>query len=154
MARRRGMGGLAELRRAMRSLPAAAKDEIASELRSAGFDVVSAMKARAPRKTGKVAAALTYRIMNKGLKMRAGLLEETPGANTLFYGRIQDLGRKAQSVRVRRRKKRGGTASYILRVRHMEGKRFVTSRYATLRARVERNLQAVGDRIARRMGLK
>lgn len=148
------MTGIGELRRAMRALPDAAKAEIGDELRSGGFDIVSAMRAKAPRKTGQLERAISYRVLAKGLVLRAGLLDDKGGASTTFYGRIQDLGRKEQVVRVRRRKPGGGMAkSYTMQVRYMAGKRFVTGQYATLKARIGRNLQAVGARIARRLGL-
>lgn len=146
--RRRRMEGVAELRKAMRALPDAAKAEIGDVLESGGFDVVSAMRAKARRRTGRMERAIKYRLYSKGLILRAGFIDK----DAPFYGRIQDLGRKQQVVRVRRRIG-ARVRSYTMRVRHMEGTRFITGSYKTLQSRILRNLATVGDKIARRLGM-
>ena len=149
--RRSRIEGLAEWRAAMRALPDWAKAEIGDELRDAGSWLVGAMRAQARRRTGRMMAAISYKILGKGLKLRAGLLDVKTGARPVFYGRIQDLGRKEQLVRVRRRKPGGGMSSYMLRVRHMQGTHFVTGNYGPFKSWLNGRLNALGDRIAARL---
>lgn len=149
--RRSRIEGLAEWNKAMRALPDWAKDEIADELRDAGGWLVGAMRAQAPRRTGRMMAGIRYKILGKGLKLRAGLTDVKPGRDPLYYSRFQDLGRKEQLVRVKRLKPGGGVSSYMLRVRHMAGTHFVTGNYGPFKSWLNGRLNGLGNRIAARL---
>lgn len=153
---RRGFRGMARVLRVMRKLPDAFSAQIVSVLDSGGRLILSAMRARAPKRTGALREGLSYRVYPKTLRMRAGLLDTRRGADKLFYGRIQDKGRKAQVVTVRRYvRKRGMAASemggriigpYQMRVRAMPGKRFVTGQFTVLRRAIGNAVRGIWGR--------
>lgn len=154
--------GVARVRRIFRQMPAAAKAEIHDVLDRGGRAIVNYMRARAPRKTGALRAGISYRVM-AGLKLRAGLLGTKRGRARLFYGRIQDVGRRSQEVTVRRRrgvrnfgsrKDAGGRliGVYRLRVRAMRPKRFVTGLLPDLRNLLNADLKQAWSRILKRIG--
>lgn len=157
--------GIARVRRIMRGLPESARGEIVVALHLAGRQLQAAMRARAPVRRGKVRDGILYRVYPKTLRLRVGLLSVKRGQGNLFYGRIQDLGRKAQTVNVERyrrgaragdnqkaitgRKSSSLTVRYKLRVKAMAPKRFVTGRYAELRNAMMANLQDIYQRALR-----
>ena len=155
--------GLPKVRRLMRQLPDAMKAELREVLERTGRNIAAVMRARAPRKTGALQGGLIYRVM-ASMKLRVGLLGTKRGRAKLFYGRIQDLGRKGQTVTVHRRKvgvnnglsggrkKAGDIASvYRLRVKPMAPKRFVTGRMPDLRSLLSKDLKAVWSRALTRI---
>lgn len=167
---RRGVRGLPELRARLRKLPDKVQKEILAEFEKIGEELQEAMRARAPSKTGKLREGITYKVFPKTLRLQVGLRNTKAGRSTLFYGRIQDLGRKSQTVIVHRltgaqraewrnrvvqgrarisRKPAGLGVTYALRVRAMVGKKFVSGRYPELRQKVRTNLQGI---YARAMG--
>jgi hypothetical protein len=142
----RGLTGLEAQFSVFASLPEAARDDLASVLGEIGKRVLAVQQAGAPEKTGKLKAALTIQEAVARLRVRIGYPKLTKGRNGLFYAIIQEYGRRAQEVFVRRLSKparaewrsriRLGAASsrmkpadlargYIMRVRAMTGKRFV-----------------------------
>ncbi len=158
MARSR-LRGAGRFRRTLKALPAAISGEIVVELNVTGREVRSLMQAKAPKKTGKLAAGITYRVLPKSLRMQVGLIGSQKQRNDLFYGRIQDLGRKAQVVRVLRRhgtfthsfnpngtRKKTLASTYVLRVAAMAPKRFITGRYTDMRASLNANLRGIWTR--------
>lgn len=158
MARTR-LRGAKRFRRTLKALPAAISGEIVVELNVTGRELRSLMQAKAPKKSGKLAAGITYRVLPKSLRMQVGLIGSQKERNDLFYGRIQDLGRKAQVVRATRRNgtfahsyNRNGTraktlaSTYALRVGAMAPKRFITGRYADLRSSLNTNLRGIWTR--------
>ncbi|MEA3389387.1 MAG: HK97 gp10 family phage protein [Pseudomonadota bacterium] len=143
-------------------MPESAKAEIRDVLDRGGRNIVAYMRGRAPRRTGALRAGITYRVM-AGLKLRAGLIGTKRGRSRLFYGRIQDLGRRGQEVTVRRRRgvanfgsRKDGSGRligvYRLRVRSMRPKRFVTGRMPDLRNMLNADLKKVWSRILQRIG--
>lgn len=168
---RRGVRGLPELRARLQKLPERVQKEILAEFDQIGGELRDAMRAKAPEKSGKLRQGITHKVFPKTLRLQVGLRNTKAGRSTLFYGRIQDLGRKAQTVIVHRltgtqraewrnrivqgrarasRKPRGLGVTYALRVKAMPGKKFVTGRYPELRQKVRTNLQgiyarAIGD---------
>lgn len=155
MARTR-LRGAGRFRRTLKALPDAVAQEIVVELNVTGRTVRSLMQAKAPKKSGRLAAAITYRVLPKSLRMQVGLIGSQKERNDLFYGRIQDLGRKAQVVQARRRvgtlaDPRNGSVrsvlkTYRMRVRAMAPKRFITGRYADMRSTLKTNLQGIWTR--------
>lgn len=154
--------GLARVRRMFRQIPVAAKQEIHDVLDRGGRTIVAYMRSHAPQRSGALRTGISYRV-TATLKLRAGLLGTKRGRARLFYGRIQDLGRRGQDVTVRRkkgvrdfgnRKDASGRliGVYRLRVKPMRPKRFITGRMPDLRNNLTRDLKTVWSRILKRLG--
>lgn len=154
--------GVTEMQRSLRALPAEAQKAFVPPLEESGTELVTAMQAKAPNKTGKLRAGIKFKVYAAALRLVAGLIDTKAGRSDLFYGRIQDLGRKAQTVTVTRT--RGGFAAalaagkgrinaktgklqdtYTLRVKAMAGKKFVTGRYTDLRTNLRQRLSTAYD---------
>ena len=170
MARRKSLRGMCRVRRLFRRLPAAVAGEIVVELHVTGREILAAAKARTPRATGALLDGESQRVRPKLLRLQVGLLGTPKGRSKLFYGRIQDLGRKAQVVLVERRRRVKRTLSnglelsllrvgangrkrsedivstYRMKVRAMPGKRFITGRFPDLRGKLNRNLRGIFSR--------
>lgn len=160
--------GIGRVRRIMRRLPDNMRGELKVALEKGGRTLQSAMRAKAPRLTGALSSGIDYRV-TPALRLRVGLIGTRSGRAKLFYGRIQDLGRKAQVVMVQRRRRvevsigGGETArilrtakgrkvaadiatTYPMRVRAMAPKRFITGRFPDLRAALREALRGIWDR--------
>lgn len=161
MARTR-IAGLAAKQRALRALPQEAQKQFVKPLSDAGAKIAKAMQDKAPAKSGALRQGITFRVYETSLRLVVGLLAAAGWRPALFYGRIQDLGRKAQTVTVHR--SRGGWAttinagraklnaktgklvdSYPLKVKAMAGKHFVTGRYSDLRTELRQDLTKAYD---------
>jgi hypothetical protein len=161
--------GTGRVKRILRGLPDAVQKQLVSVLESGGRGLQSAMRARAPKLTGAVRQGITYKVLPKSLRLRVGLLGTPRGRAKLFYGRIQDLGRRGQVVFVQRRRRveapiGGGAtarilrtsrgrkvkadivAAYAMRVRPMAPKRFITGRFPDLRAAIGNALRGIWGR--------
>lgn len=149
MARRPNIAGLIRFRRIMRRLPDTVAGEVIVELNVTGRQIAAVMQARTPRKSGRLVAGESYKVFPRTLRLQVGLLNSRRGGDPLFYGRIQDLGRKAQVVMVQRRIRRNVmkfTKRYSMNVRAMKGKRFVTGRFTELRRTLNQNLRGIFSR--------
>ncbi|MFA7505293.1 MAG: HK97 gp10 family phage protein [Burkholderiaceae bacterium] len=174
MARRRGFRGIGRVRRMLRRLPDNVRKQMVGVLEGAGRGLKSAMRARAPKRTGALAQGIEYKVYPRSLRLRVGLLRTRAGRADLFYGRVQDLGRRQQTVVVRRLI-RGGRAEwsgriaggsarasrkpndlltkpYPMKVPAMSAKRFVTGRFPDLRAAMRNGLKGVLARALRGSG--
>lgn len=149
MARR--WRGSRSFRRLMRNLPDAMHGEMADAIDDGSRDILAEMVARAPSRRGALRAGLKRRVLRKTLRARIGLIGPPKERNRLFYARILDLGRKAQSVRVKRRKPKGGVSAYVMKVRAIAGKRFITGRMPELRTALNRRLKGIWDRALKRV---
>lgn len=160
------------VRRLMKSLPDAMRGQLVNVLRNGGRALVSSMRARAPSRTGALRAGIQSRVYEKTLRLRVGLIGTPGGRAKLFYGRIQDLGRKGREVVVQRRRRvtvnigagevvgvlrtqRGRkvgsdiVSTYRMRVRPMAPKRFITGRYPELRTAIGNALRGIWARALR-----
>lgn len=170
MARRKPLRGIGRIKRLFRRLPDSVAGEIVVELNVTGREMLAAVINRTPSDRGALKAGLSQKVLPKSLRLQVGLLGTPSGRAKLFYGRIQDVGRKAQVVMVQRRRRvllqrRNGTvystlrtdargrkeradiaATYAMKVPHMEGKRFVTGRYPELRKLLGQNLKGIFSR--------
>jgi len=156
MARRR-IQGVSRVRKLMRRMPDAARDELVQELNVTGAEIARLVRAKAPSRRGDLRDGLSHKVFPKTLRLQVGLLGSKAERTGLFYGRIQDLGRKAQIVRVIRHLGRGKVGRYLMkggarvvdrkpydmRVRAMAPKRFVTGRYPELRRQLVRNVRGI-----------
>jgi len=161
--------GLRRVRRVLKGIPENMRVQLVSVLNNGGRALQSAMRARAPSKTGAVRSGISYRVLPKTLRLRVGLLGTKRGRADLFYGRIQDLGRKEQVVTVQRRRRvqasvgdgeirgllltRGGrkraediVTTYQMRVKAMPPKRFITGSYPVLRSAISNALKGIWGR--------
>jgi len=144
MAQRSRVRGDKGFRKILRQLPPAAHDEMADVMRGIGGALVRAMKADAPEKTGKLRHGIEYKLAAKALRLRIGLLSLRRKQGDLFYGRIVEFGRKAQTVTVTRRR---NTAPYQMRVRAMAPRPFVYKRRPDLRRELNTKLRAYWDNV-------
>ena len=171
---RRPLKGIGRVRRLMRNLPDATQGEIVTELHLSGRRLRDAIRPRTPVKTGKLRSEIDFKVFPKSLRLIVGLIGSVAARRDVFYGRIQDLGRRAQVVLVQRRRRvavdiGGGrtsnilmlerrrkraqdiVATYRMRVRGMAPKRFITGRYPDLRREVKTNLSGIFARGLRRV---
>lgn len=140
----RGRGQLGLL---LRKMPGPFRVEMVAVLTKGGEALRAAIKARTPRKSGALQAGIDYKVWPKSLRLKVGLLGTKAGRSPLFYGRIQDRGRKAQTVRVRRAR----SQPYVMKVRGMTGKQFVTGRMTELRDTIRTNLNGIFARALARL---
>jgi|GEM_PF-3537116 len=176
MARRRPIKGIARFRRLLRRMPDVTRGEIIVELHTTGRRMLQAVLARTPFGRGRLGDGLSFKVLPTSLRLQIGLLGTPAGRARLFYGRIQDLGRKAQVVTVQRRRRvsasiGGGmtanilrtgpngrkltediVSTYTMKVPAMAGKRFVTGRYPELRTELRSNLRGILTRSLRKVG--
>lgn len=166
--------GSKRFRRLLKGMPGAMRTQLVNMLNNGGRALVSSMRAKAPSKTGAVRAGIQYRVYEKTLRLRVGLIGTKSGRAKLFYGRIQDLGRKGQEVMVQRRRRvsaeispgevvnilrtrRGRkvqsdiVSTYRMRVRPMAPKRFVTGRFPELRTMIGNGLRGIWNRALKSM---
>ena len=165
---RQPLKGRGRFKRLMRQLPDAVRGEIVVELNVTGRQMRNAVLAQPPRRRGDLASGIRMKVLPASLRLQIGLIGNKREREGLFYGRIQDLGRKAQIVTVNRYK-RGGraadmatprgvngqnmvfkaskfTTTYQLKVRAMTGKRFITGQQPELRKTLRANLQGIFGR--------
>ncbi len=162
---RKSIRGIGKVRRILRALPNAMRGEIVVELNVTGRQILNAVLAKTPRRRGELATGMRMKVLIASLRLQVGLIGSKAEREGLFYGRIQDLGRKAQTVTVRRYlpgarardTKRSSfeqghfklaalTTVYKLRVKKSEPKRFITGRQPELRKTLRANLQGIYGR--------
>lgn len=115
MARRRSrVVGASRVRKLLRRLPETMRAEIITALQGIGPKLLGRARGEAPRKTGALASALTFKVYPRTLRLRLGLLTKRLNSD-YFYGHILEVGRKAQTKTVRRRTS-NGVIQYALRV--------------------------------------
>ena len=147
-------------RKLLKRMPETAQDEMVDALDDAGTVLLSAMKADVPRRTGALARGLSKKLLRGSMKLKVGFIGK--GVNRkLFYGRIVEFGRRAQTVTVVRGTTRSKSASarsrrargvrlskpYKLRVRAMRGRPFVYSKRRDVRVVMNDLLRAYWDRV-------
>lgn len=140
------------------ALPEAAKGELADKLGGIAQDVLRAQRLAVLKRTGKLSAALSIRLMIDRLKVRIGLLD-MKGKNRPWYGIIVNFGRKAQTVAVTRRapgqsRLRSKAASlvqrYSMRVSELPPHEFIAPPSATDDASIDSWLRDFWDNALRR----
>jgi len=168
--------GIGRFRKFLRRMPDTVRAELLAELHSTGRRMLQAVRSRTPRKFGALREGISSKVLPTSLRLQIGLLGTPKGRAKLFYGRIQDLGRKAQVVTVQRRKRvrdgiGGGktamtlrtnkagrkmtediVATYTMKVPAMPAKRFVTGRLPDLRGELRDNLKGLFTRSLNRIG--
>lgn len=144
--------GSKSFRRLLRGLPDAMRAEMADVLTKTGPPAASIVERRieatTKRRTGALSAGVKWKVYPRTLRLQVGFLGTKAGRAKLFYARILDLGRKAQTVTVKRKK---GAAPYQMRVRAITPKRFVTGGIDGVRQTVGVRLRGIWDRGIRRV---
>ena len=138
-ARRRVKGDRA-FRKLLNRMPEAMRTEMLELLDGVGDELLGAMQADVPARTGSLRSALAKRLLRGSLRLRVGLVGRAV-ARRFFYGRIVELGRKAQTVRVTRK----GGRPYAMRVRGMAPRPFVQKRRGAMREAINRRINAFWD---------
>jgi hypothetical protein len=161
-----GMGrrvrGDRNFRNLLRRLPETVKLEVADAMDAGGTEMLEAQQAGVPRRFGRLAAGLSKRLLRGSLRLRVGLIGK-PTNRRLFYGRIVEFGRKAQTVSVNRFKpgarragygpkaRRGAVSSYQMRVPAMAPRPFMwTQRTRELRDTLGGRVTRIWERALRR----
>ena len=156
MARQR-LRGVGRVKRLFKRLPDDVGQEIVVELSVTGRQMLAAVRARLasttkPR-TGALDRGLSQKVFPRSLRLQVGLIGTPRERNRVFYGRILDLGRKAQVVRAQRHDPRSRKVlRYLVKVSAIAPKRFVTGRYPDLRATLRENVRGIFRRALQRAG--
>jgi hypothetical protein len=118
MARSR-VKGAAQMKRTLRRLPEEAREELADTMTVIGNRLLGRARAEVPVRTGRLRSLLAARVLPRSLQLKLGLV--TRGTQRKgFYGYILDAGRRARTVKAKRRT---GTV-YTLRVRGISSSRY------------------------------
>lgn len=152
---KRRVRGATSISKLLKQLPDDIRHEMIVELNLSGREMAGIMQGRAPHRTGAIRRGISFKVLPQSLKLQVGLLGTKAGRSKLFYARIQDLGRRAQTVSVRRfraggqriyfRGKKFGPAvqTYQMNVRGRQGLHFVTGRMTDLRRILQANLKNI-----------
>jgi hypothetical protein len=100
--------GLAATNSLFDRIPQAAREQLGVEMARIGYDVLAAQKQDVAKKTGDLETGLSLKLMIDRLRVMVGLLNLTGARSRLFYGRIVERGRRAQTVLVERRRRVSG----------------------------------------------
>lgn len=88
MARVRG-----NFRGLIKRLPEAVSDELRKTLDDTGKMILSRARGLAPAKTGRLRSTLSYKVLPKSLKMKAGIVGK-PAAKKVYYARFVEFGHR------------------------------------------------------------
>jgi hypothetical protein len=157
--------GMAELNKLFDTLSPDAEAALKEYLPEAAASILALQKDAVPVRTGDLWRGLTTESLDDGLKVRAGLTGRaaTGGRSDLFYGRVVEFGRHAQTVLVQRRRRVGGRlrssrgrkiaadleATYSMKVPASAPRPFVDT--SETEAVMLRTMEAVADIIADKM---
>lgn len=108
--------GAASLRRTLKRLPEASREELADTMNVIAFRLLGQARAEVPVRTGKLKSLLTAKVLVSSLTMKLGLVNKRAQRQG-FYGYILDQGRKAQTAKARRRNQSGTISTYTVRVK-------------------------------------
>jgi len=148
---RRHVEGQEDVRKILRGLPDASRDEIVSTLEASADEIRPIMVERAPRRSGDLQSGILSRVNRQSMTARIGLIGPPKQRRSLFYGRILDLGRRAQDRWVTRRMPSGNRSRYLMRISAIAPKKFVTGRFPEARATLQDKLRGVWGRILARI---
>lgn len=100
MARRRRVGG--NFKSLLKRLPESVAEEIRQELRETGKKVLARARSRAPvyrgkprkgRSAGTLRSALSFKVLDKSLKLKAGVVGKA-AARKAYYARMVEFGHR------------------------------------------------------------
>lgn len=143
--------GSKSFRRLLKGLPDAMRAEMADVLTKSRPEaealVATRLDATTRRRTGALRAGVKSKVYPRTLRLQVGFLGTKAGRAKLFYARILDLGRKAQTVQI----KHGSRKGQSMKIRAIAGKRFVTGGIGPLGKVINAKLNGVWDRAVRRV---
>jgi hypothetical protein len=99
---RRYVQGDRAFRKLLARMPEAMRRSMVEMMDGIGSEMLAEMIAAAPSRTGALRAGLSKRVSPKTMRLRVGIIGRAV-ARRLFYGRIINFGRKAQTVTVSRK---------------------------------------------------
>lgn len=126
------------VRRLLQNIGPEAEREILQAYQRRAPAILAYARSEVPARngSGRLRAALAFKIFPKTLRLRIGLLTKRI-QKKLFYAHILEQGRRAQVVKVRRRRPvSGGVAVYMMRIRAIS-----KDRYDFVRGRTEQFMQ-------------
>lgn len=135
---RKRVKGATRVRRLIRRLPDAIEAELADRMEAGGGKMLVAMRAAAPKRTGRLRAGYSMKMNRKTLRLRVGLNGRKVNRD-LFYGRILEFGRKSKSVIIKRGPRRGS----FMRIGAIAPGRFVFGAGSDALKRFRRELHGV-----------
>lgn len=129
------------VRRVLQGMGPEVEREVISAYKRHAPAILAYARGEVPTRSGRLRAALAFKIYPKTLRLRIGLLTKRIQSK-FFYAHILEAGRRAQVVKVRRRRPvSGGVAVYMMRVRAIS-----KDRYDFVRGRAEQFMQrTLGD---------
>jgi hypothetical protein len=110
--RRSSVKGAASFRRLLKQLPDTADQKLLALLRKAGPALAVSMQATVPERTGFGRSGISWRLTPGTKTLKVGVLVPRISRSDYFYLHILDVGRKAQTVTI----KRGPRAGAPMRV--------------------------------------
>ncbi|MDX3908420.1 MAG: hypothetical protein QHC67_01180 [Sphingobium sp.] len=132
-------------------MPDAARSEMAEVLEDGSADIQKAVLRETPRRKGALQNAIRTKVLKQTLSAKIGIIGPPAERRSVFYGRILDLGRRAQVVKAVRRAPSGKVSRYLMRVRGIAAKRFISGPRTDARALIANRLRGVWDRILKRL---
>lgn len=112
--------GFADVYATFGAIPDAARGQVGVEMAIIARDVLALQEERAPVNTGALLSGLGIQLLLDQLRVRVGLINLTGGRASLFYGRIIEFGRHAQTVLVQRRRRVNGKLRLLNRRKRLE----------------------------------
>lgn len=142
--------GLRKVRQTLKRLPDEVRGEMIVEFNQVGPEFVARIQGRTPLKTGALRSGIKFRVLPRVPKLQVGILGTPSARSKLFYGRILEFGRKAQTKEAKRRGPGGARSTYTINVGSIAPKRFVTGAMPDLRKRVGDSLRRTYERALRK----
>jgi hypothetical protein len=123
-----------DFRRLLKNMDQDIRGEIVVRLSLLGREMLPLVQASVPERTGALKRGVSMKFYPATLRLRIGLLSR-PVARRLYYARIIEFGRKAQTVTAKRHGK-----SYQLRVKAMAPRSFLFQPTRAVRSEFRRRL--------------
>jgi hypothetical protein len=112
------------IRRILSNIGPEAEREVLSAYDRHGPAILAYARSEVPSRSGKLRAALAFKIFPKTLRFRIGLLTKAV-QRRVWYARILEYGRKSQVAKVKRRRPvSGGVAVYLMKIRAIPAGRY------------------------------
>jgi hypothetical protein len=102
--------GLAATHSLFGNIPEAAREQLGVEIARIGYDVLAAQKADVAKRTGELESGLSLKLIDRPAAGAGRPAQHQRRAQPLFYGRIVERGRRAQTVLVQRRRRVGASS--------------------------------------------
>ncbi|SNS53247.1 hypothetical protein SAMN06295912_108120 [Sphingomonas laterariae] len=136
----------------LKRLPDGARAEMVSLLHAVGDDELARMQRTVLVRTGFLRSGLAKRVYDRSLRLRVGFLTRKSNADR-FYRWIIERGRKAQTVKVTRRKGVAQPVTYMLRVRALRENAFVFAGGGAARAARSDRMKRYWDDVLGRVSI-